>query len=115
MFKDLAQHMPSETLPLHINIPAKKRSAAGRDPNREATGVIGWRIRARAGSLRTLCAICYAHFGSPIEREKERERESECGSRHRAPLILSPTPNMMRREMDEASRKKGWRRGLFTR
>ena len=28
------------------------------------------------------------------------------GSRHRAPLILSPTPNMMRHEMDEATRKK---------
>ena len=39
-------------------------------------------------------------------RLKEKRRESERGSRHRAPLTLSPTRNMMRHEMDEASEKK---------
>ena len=39
-------------------------------------------------------------------KEKRRERESERGSCHRAPLTLSPTRNMMRHEMDEASEKK---------
>ena len=63
-FQDLAQYAPGETFNYY-----RSQQREGRNPHRD------WGIRAGSLALRTLCAICYAHFGSPIEKEKERERE----------------------------------------
>ena len=84
-----------------------------RDPHREAAGVIEGSERAVS-----LSEPFVQYVTRTLEvRLKEKRRESECGSRHRAPLILSPTRNMMRHEMDEATEKEigccGREAGLF--